>query len=39
MHALVGSWVIAGKAAGIGMREDKNPITTNLSRFVPHYFT
>jgi glutathionylspermidine synthase len=38
MHALVGSWVIAGKAAGIGMREDAAPITTNASRFVPHYF-
>jgi glutathionylspermidine synthase len=31
--------VIADKSAGIGMREDRNPITTNLSRFVPHYFT
>ena len=38
MHALIGSWVIAGKAAGIGMREDTAPITTNASRFVPHYF-
>jgi glutathionylspermidine synthase len=38
MHALIGSWVIAGKAAGIGMREDRAPVTTNASRFVPHYF-
>jgi glutathionylspermidine synthase len=38
MHAVIGSWVIAGKAAGIGMREDKTPVTTNTSRFVPHYF-
>jgi len=37
-HALIGSWVIAGKAAGMGMREDRAPITTNTSRFVPHYF-
>jgi glutathionylspermidine synthase len=37
-HAVIGSWIIAGKAAGIGMREDRNPITTNTSRFVPHYF-
>lgn len=37
-HALVGSWVVAGKAAGIGMREDRAPVTTNQSRFVPHYF-
>src|SRR6185503_4172913 len=27
MHAVIGSWVIAGKAAGIGMREDTAPIT------------
>ena len=38
MHAVIGSWVVAGKAAGIGMREDTAPITTNASRFVPHYF-
>jgi glutathionylspermidine synthase len=37
-HALIGSWVIGGKAAGIGMREDRQPVTTNTSRFVPHYF-
>jgi glutathionylspermidine synthase len=38
-HALIGSWVIGGKAAGIGMREDREPVTRNTSRFVPHYFT
>jgi glutathionylspermidine synthase len=38
-HAVIGSWIIAGKAAGIGVREDERPITTNTSRFVPHYFT
>jgi glutathionylspermidine synthase len=37
-HALVGSWVIGGKSAGIGMREDERRITHNNSRFVPHYF-
>jgi glutathionylspermidine synthase len=37
-HALVGSWVVGGKAAGMGMREDREPITRNTSRFVPHYF-
>jgi glutathionylspermidine synthase len=37
-HALIGSWVVAGKAAGIGIREDESPITGNSSRFVPHYF-
>jgi len=38
MHALIGSWVVGGQAAGIGLREDRNPITANTSRFVPHYF-
>ncbi len=37
-HALVGSWVIGGKASGIGMREDDQPIARNTSQFVPHYF-
>lgn len=37
-HAVIGSWVIGGKAAGIGIREDAGPITTNASRFVPHFF-
>ncbi|MGE0735344.1 MAG: glutathionylspermidine synthase family protein [Alphaproteobacteria bacterium] len=37
-YPVIGSWVIGGKAAGIGVREDANPITDNLSRFLPHYF-
>jgi glutathionylspermidine synthase len=37
-YALVGSWVVNGLAAGIGIREDKTPITKNTSKFVPHYF-
>lgn len=36
VHAVIGSWVIGGEAAGIGIRESDGPITTNLSRFVPH---
>ena len=39
MHAVIGSWIIGGQAGGIGLREDANPVTTNTSRFVPHYFT
>jgi glutathionylspermidine synthase len=35
---VIGSWVIAGESAGIGIREDTSEITTNTSRFVPHYF-
>ncbi|HXC28298.1 MAG TPA: glutathionylspermidine synthase family protein [Stellaceae bacterium] len=37
-HALIGSWIVGGKAAGMGLREDRTPITRNTSRFVPHYF-
>jgi glutathionylspermidine synthase len=42
MYPIIGSWVIGHKegnsAAGIGIRESGTPITTNLSRFVPHLF-
>jgi len=37
-YPIIGSWVIAGEPAGIGIREDKQAITGNTSRFVPHYF-
>jgi glutathionylspermidine synthase len=37
-NALIGSWVVGGKACGIGLREDRDPVTRNTSRFVPHYF-
>jgi len=29
---------VNGYACGIGIRESDSPITTNLSRFVPHLF-
>lgn len=35
--AVIGSWVIAGSPAGIGIREDDTPVTRNSSRFLPHY--
>jgi len=35
---VIGSWIVGEKSAGIGIRESDTPITTNLSRFVPHYF-
>jgi glutathionylspermidine synthase len=35
-HAVVGSWIVAGEPAGLGMREDASAITKNTSRFVPH---
>lgn len=37
-HVLIGSWVIGGKPAGIGIRADRSPVTTaNHCIFVPHY--
>jgi glutathionylspermidine synthase len=38
MHPVVGSWVIGGWSAGIGIREDKGLITGNMSVFTPHLF-
>lgn len=35
-YPVIGSWVIGGEAAGIGIRETQVRITDNLSRFVPH---
>lgn len=35
---VIGSWVINGEPAGIGIREDIQEVTTNTSRFVPHIF-
>lgn len=34
---MMGSWVIGGEPAGLGIRESTTLITDNLSRFVPHY--
>jgi glutathionylspermidine synthase len=38
-YAVIGSWLVGGEPAGIGIREDTGPITLNTSRFVPHYFS
>ena len=35
---VLGSWVIDGESAGMGIRESDGPVTGNLSRFVPHLF-
>jgi glutathionylspermidine synthase len=35
---IFGVWMIGGEAAGLGIREDRSRITSNASRFVPHYF-
>ncbi len=36
---VIGSWIVNGYACGVGIREDRGPITSNASRFVPHLFT
>lgn len=35
--AILGSWVVAGQACGLCLREEDGPVTTNRARFVPHY--
>jgi len=35
-YPLIGSWIIGGEPAGIGIRESDSLITDNTSRFVPH---
>ena len=37
-YPVLGSWIVAGKPCGLGIREDATPITTDASRFVPHCF-
>lgn len=38
-YPVVGSWVIAGEASGLGIRESKMPITDSNARFVPYKIT
>jgi glutathionylspermidine synthase len=35
-YPVLGSWVVNGVPAGLGIREDASLITGNTSRFVPH---
>jgi glutathionylspermidine synthase len=35
-YPILGSWVIGVEACGLGIREDKSPITKNNARFRPH---
>ena len=36
-YPVLGSWVIGGAPAGMGIREDASRITGDRSRFVPHF--
>lgn len=35
-YPVLGSWIVDGAPCGLSIREDDNPITGNMSRFVPH---
>ncbi len=37
-YPVIGSWVVGDEPAGMGIRDDPNPVTGNNSHFVPHYF-
>jgi glutathionylspermidine synthase len=37
-HTVLGLWMIDQDCSGLGVRESFNPITDNLSSFVPHFF-
>jgi glutathionylspermidine synthase len=37
-YPILGSWMIDGVGAGIGIRESQTPVTSNLGSFVPHLF-
>jgi glutathionylspermidine synthase len=36
MHPVIGSWIIGGAPAGIGIRESASHVTSNTARFTPH---
>ena len=35
-YPVIGSWIVDGQAAGIGIRESATPITDHGEKFVPH---
>lgn len=35
-YPVIGAWVVGGAPAGIGIREDETPLTSDRARFVPH---
>ena len=35
-YPVIGSWIVGGEPAGIGIRENRSEVTDNLSEFVPH---
>ncbi len=37
-YPVFGTWIVGGRAHGLGIREDPTPITRDTSCFVPHFF-
>jgi glutathionylspermidine synthase len=35
-HPILGTWVVGGRPAGLGIRESTGPVTDTNARFVPH---
>ena len=35
-YPCIGSWIIGGESAGMGIRDTKTKITNNMSLFTPH---
>jgi len=35
-HTLIGSWLVDDQPAGMSIREDKQTVTQDMSRFLPH---
>ncbi len=35
-HTMIGAWMVGDAAAGIGIREDATPVTSDDARFLPH---
>ncbi len=38
MTPVLGSWLIAGESAGMGIKETSGLVHGNMSQFIPHYF-
>lgn len=34
---VLGAWIVAGECCGVGIREDRDPITGDNAQFVPHF--
>ncbi|MDO5621366.1 MAG: glutathionylspermidine synthase family protein [Paracoccus sp. (in: a-proteobacteria)] len=36
-HPVLGAWIVGEACVGLGLREDRSPVTRDLSRFKPHF--